>query len=204
MQDIQVSSLGREDALEKKMASHSSILAWEILWSEEPGELQSTGSQKLGHDWAANTFTFSHKIDLDWTISCMITVALTKLILSQRWASGHLLRYALWTSIKGGRKESEIGQREVQELQQIPWGAPKVEWPFGVGMFASLCYYINPLIAPGLAPEWSWQESVHYSRTISWESWFLRLFCWAAFSAVRGVSSSGKELENISQHLTWH
>ena len=41
-----VRSLGREDALEKEMATHSSILAWEIPWTEEPGGLQSMGSQK--------------------------------------------------------------------------------------------------------------------------------------------------------------
>ena len=47
-QDMQVQSLGREDPLEKGMATHSSILAWEILWTEEPGGLQSMGSQKSG------------------------------------------------------------------------------------------------------------------------------------------------------------
>ena len=44
--------LGQEDPLEKEMATHSSILAWEIPWAEEPGRLQSTGSQKVGHDLA--------------------------------------------------------------------------------------------------------------------------------------------------------
>ena len=47
-----VQSLGREDTLEKEMASHSSILAWKIVWTEEPGRLQSVGSQRVGHDWA--------------------------------------------------------------------------------------------------------------------------------------------------------
>ena len=46
MQETQVQSLGQEDLLEKEMATHSSILAWEIPWTEEPGGLQSTGSQK--------------------------------------------------------------------------------------------------------------------------------------------------------------
>ena len=46
MQDTQVRSLGREDPQEKEMAPHSSILAWEIPWTEEPGGLQSMGSQK--------------------------------------------------------------------------------------------------------------------------------------------------------------
>ena len=56
--ETQVQSLGWEDPLEKGMATDSSILAWRIPWTEEPGGLQSTGSQRLGHDWATNTFTF--------------------------------------------------------------------------------------------------------------------------------------------------
>ena len=43
-------SIGQEDALEKEVATHSSILAWRIPWIEEPGGLQSTGSQRVGHD----------------------------------------------------------------------------------------------------------------------------------------------------------
>ena len=50
MQDTWVRSLGQEDLLEKEMATHSSILAWRIPWTEEPGGLQSTGSQRGGHD----------------------------------------------------------------------------------------------------------------------------------------------------------
>ena len=46
MQETQVQSLGQEDLLQKEMATHSSILAWEIPWTEEPGGLQSKGSQK--------------------------------------------------------------------------------------------------------------------------------------------------------------
>ena len=47
---MQVQSLGWEDPLEKGMATHSSILAWRIPWTEEPGGLQSTGSQRVKHD----------------------------------------------------------------------------------------------------------------------------------------------------------
>jgi len=50
MWEAWVRSLGREDPLEKEMATHSSILAWRISWMEEPGGLQSTGSQRVGHD----------------------------------------------------------------------------------------------------------------------------------------------------------
>ena len=48
--ETQVQSLGWEDPLEKGMATHSSILAWRIPWTEEPGRLQSMGSQRVGHD----------------------------------------------------------------------------------------------------------------------------------------------------------
>ena len=50
MQETQVQSLGQEDPLEKGMATHSSILAWTIPWTEEPGGLQSMGSQRVRHD----------------------------------------------------------------------------------------------------------------------------------------------------------
>ena len=50
MQETWVPSLGWEDPLKKGMAAHSSILAWKILWTEKPGGLQSTGSQRVGHD----------------------------------------------------------------------------------------------------------------------------------------------------------
>ena len=49
-QETWVQSLGQEDPLEKEAATHSSILAWEIPWMEEPGGLQSMGSQRVGHN----------------------------------------------------------------------------------------------------------------------------------------------------------
>ena len=56
MQETQVWFLGQEAPLEKEMAIHSSILAWRIQWTEEPGRLQSTGSQRVRYDWANNTW----------------------------------------------------------------------------------------------------------------------------------------------------
>ena len=50
MWETWVQSLGREDTLEKEMETHSSILAWKIPWTEEPGGLQSMGSQRIGHN----------------------------------------------------------------------------------------------------------------------------------------------------------
>ena len=59
VQETQVRSLGWEDPLEKGMATHSSILAWRIPWTEEPGRLQSMESQRVRHDLATNTHLFS-------------------------------------------------------------------------------------------------------------------------------------------------
>ena len=57
MQEPWVQSLVQEDPLEKGMATHSSILTWRIPWTEEPGRLQSTKSQRVGHDWVIDTYT---------------------------------------------------------------------------------------------------------------------------------------------------
>ena len=54
MRETQVWSMGWEDPLEKGMVTHSSILAWRIPWTEEPGRLQSMGSQRVGHNWATS------------------------------------------------------------------------------------------------------------------------------------------------------
>jgi len=58
MQETRIQSLGWEDLLEKGMVTHSSILAWRIPWTEEPGGLQSMGSQRVGHNLVTNTFTY--------------------------------------------------------------------------------------------------------------------------------------------------
>ena len=77
MQETQVWSLDWEDPLEKEMATRCSILAWEIPWTEEPGRLQSMGSQRVGHNWVINTSFFlyypynAHRICND--IPCIVS-----------------------------------------------------------------------------------------------------------------------------------
>ena len=56
MQESQVQSLGQKDPLEKGMATHSSIVAWRIPWTEEPGRLQSMESQRVRHNRVTHTF----------------------------------------------------------------------------------------------------------------------------------------------------
>ena len=56
---------GQEDSLEKEMAAHSSILAWEIPWTEQPGRLQSGGSQRVGHDLTKQQQYLHNKRDMN-------------------------------------------------------------------------------------------------------------------------------------------
>ena len=75
MQETPVQSPGREDPLEKEMATRFSILAWRIPWTEEPGGLQSVGSQRVSPDWVTNTFTFTFEylgVWIGWAIIFMI------------------------------------------------------------------------------------------------------------------------------------
>ena len=68
-----VRSLGREDPLEKERATHSSILAWRIPWMEEPGGLQSMGSQRVGHNWATSLSPLGlhPALPQPWKIECL-------------------------------------------------------------------------------------------------------------------------------------
>ena len=69
--ETMVESLDWEDSLEKGMTTHSSILAWRIPWTEEPGGPQSTGSQRVGHNRATNTCTFMFTSKTDFELSVL-------------------------------------------------------------------------------------------------------------------------------------
>ena len=101
MQETWVWSLGQGDPLEKERATHSSILAWEIPWTEDPGRLQFMGSQRVGHNWVTNTHThnsllvvsfaniFSHSADCLFILS-VVSSAVQKLL--------HVIRFHLFNS----------------------------------------------------------------------------------------------------------
>ena len=73
MPETWVQSLGQEDPPEKGMVTHSSILPWGIPWTEEPGGLQSVGSQRVGHNWATNAHTYT-KFKNRQSLSIMIEI----------------------------------------------------------------------------------------------------------------------------------
>ena len=81
MQEIQVQSLGLEDSLDKGKATHFSILAWRVPWTEEPGGLQSIGLQRVGHNWVTNAHspTLMHYPRIYHSLPGIILVVNTKL-----------------------------------------------------------------------------------------------------------------------------
>ena len=103
-QETQVQSVGREDPLEKEMATHSSILGWRIPWMEEPGGLHTMGSQRVRHNWA------------------------TSLSLSFTW-SGYYRALNHFTSFPGGTsgKEPSCQCRRHKRRGFNPWVA-KIPW----------------------------------------------------------------------------
>ena len=74
MQKTRVLFLGQKDTLEEGMATHSSILAWRIPWTEEPGGVQFMESQRAGHGWVTNTFIFI--TDLQYCVNFCSTAKL--------------------------------------------------------------------------------------------------------------------------------
>jgi len=77
-----LASIYWDDPLEKGMVTHCSILVWRVPWTEEPGGLQSMWSQRLGHDWATNTFIFH--IYWRWEC-CLVTVGSSVLCVWMQW-----------------------------------------------------------------------------------------------------------------------
>ena len=84
-------SMGQEDPLEKGMANHSGILAWKIPWREDPGGLQCMGSERVRHDWATNTFTFTFVFYKDNSLFKCFFVILSNRFYLYNTPSGYLI-----------------------------------------------------------------------------------------------------------------
>ena len=141
MWETWVQSLGREDPPEKEMAIHSSTIAWKIPWTEEPGRLQSMGSQRVGHDWATSlslgfyrqcrwllvhvTDGFPRKSMPQWPSLC-------------RWGIGETLTGPWCVQGHITDKEDEPGLNPVVSSELGPWLHPGLQgwWD---GLSVSLC-----------------------------------------------------------------
>ena len=122
VQETQVWSLHWEDPLEKGMATHSSILAWRIPWTEEPGGLQSRGLQRVRHDWATNIFTLLTKV-------CIVKALIFPVIMYRCWELDHKESWALknWcfqTVVLEKTLESPLDCKEIKPVHpkgNQPW-----------------------------------------------------------------------------------
>ena len=111
MRETRIWSLDREDPLEKEMAPHSSTLAWRIPWMEEPGRLQSTGSQRTGHDWAASLSLLQSTCRYATFITCEIGT------MFYRWEVWRIREYVT----KLVRGETSVGSESlIRDLLCIP------------------------------------------------------------------------------------
>ena len=124
MQAIWVLSQGWENALEK--GTHSTILAWRIPWTEEPGGLQSVGPQRVGHDWATNTFTFWPQRTGSEVFGPIPQRRKLRLgqVLWKQWA----LRLQLWSGGGGGGDSLGRSSLLVQLLPSPPSPVSPVLW----------------------------------------------------------------------------
>ena len=111
MQKTWVQSLSQEDSLQKGMATHSSIPAWRIPWKEEPGRLQSMGSQRVGHDWVTKTLFWDYmqpKVFL-WAMVCISFCKATLYHLLKLSEQQRETTKRRWKEIRNrGRKERKI------------------------------------------------------------------------------------------------
>ena len=99
-------SLGREDPPEESLATHSSVLAWRIPWTEEPGRLQSIGSQRVGHDWSDLTCTYTNISAIFYWMVCLFIIQIIGVIcipwitvlFVYLWIFSHSLWLTYWFS----------------------------------------------------------------------------------------------------------
>ena len=117
--EIRVWSLGQEDHLEKGMATHSSILAWRIPWTEEPGGLLSMGSQRVGHDWATSLSLFN--------ITCRAS------LLAQMVKNLPAMPETLVWSLG---QEDPLEEGKVTHSSILAWRIPWIEEPSGLQYMA--------------------------------------------------------------------
>ena len=138
MQENRVRSLGPKDSLEKGIATHSSIPAWRIPWREEPGRLQSTGSQRVGHEWSNWACTQAKRMSTQvwlqtWTIATDFYMTLHK-IPSGVIAFCHKIHIVIQYCCADSLRESVIS---TQQKSFYRASAPKMYFPFHPGRRAS-------------------------------------------------------------------
>ena len=144
MQETWVWSLGWEDPLERGMATHSSVLAWRIPWTQEPGGLQSTGSHRLGHGWAPFTFLVGWGLRTQHRVPGAGALPLAKVM---RKEAGHMQRRDWASGVP------------LEILEHLP---SKIS----VCLLSALCSHLHLWLYGGLSPTTSlWKKELTYSSS---------------------------------------
>ena len=115
MQETQVRSLGREDPLEKEMATHSCTLAWRIPWREEPGGLQSMGLQRVGHDWANSLHFTSALSTMPKPLTVWIITNCGKFLKRWEWQNTWPASWETYMQVKKQQLELDMEQETVSK-----------------------------------------------------------------------------------------
>ena len=112
IRDTRLWALDWEDALQKAMATHSSTLAWKIPWTEEPGRLQSSGSQRVGHDWATSLSLFTFHTLYMLLNSHNTSKEVLLIQFRENWSRGrgHMYTYGWFMLILGRNQQNSVKQ----------------------------------------------------------------------------------------------
>ena len=160
MQETWVWSLGSEDPLEKEMATHSSILAWRIPQTKEPGELQSMGSRRVGHDWVSNTSTYPRRVRVKRGMSPLYSGAEPELqtIKEVEWfpACLVLIPGLLWQGDKKGPRKTELQRYALGRFTLTP------KWANRSQDDKKRKHIMDP-------DSWGWRESLSRNRRGDWD-----------------------------------
>ena len=150
MRETWVQSLGREDSLEKGMATHSSILAWRIPWTEEPGGPQSMGSQRVGYNWATSlSLSLKKRTEqnlLDSERPCQparLGVISEEVMLGETWG----MRRRLWNNLEKWPLDLRSGKWHLKADELIGQKYQKDE-------YVPVCTWVYVCMGVCVVPEW--------------------------------------------------
>ena len=109
-QEMRVRSLGQEDTLEEEIATYSNIPAWKIPWTEEPGRIQSKGSQKVGHEWATKHALMTHWTDdlFETSLLAQTVKNLPAMQETRVWSLGKEDPLRMWTRSLQRQRKIEV------------------------------------------------------------------------------------------------
>ena len=165
--DVRIWSLGWEDSLEQEMATHSSILAWELPWTEEPGGLQTIRSQRVGHDWVCmHTYTISQLVFYIFLVDSPAWISKDKALFSLGSQSPHpvLLKILLiYLLLKKKKKIASWGLLSSNRFGLILWVKMSSENPIHCQMLFTMLLKIETITCCQI-----WGQESEVMKSLLW------------------------------------